>query len=140
MKSAGYGNAEVQKFVNKSIGGTGFQISTQTLGPETVKKVHAALDTKFGNGPNEPGTKNFSSTSIGPTFGKTVANSAVIAIIASLLVISAYIALRFEWKYAVPVLIALLTLEMGIAVSEYASVLAHQPVAVPGGCGGHGDH
>jgi len=37
-----------------------------------------------------------------------VANSAVIAIIASLLVISAYIALRFEWKYAVPVLIALM--------------------------------
>jgi SecD/SecF fusion protein len=108
MKSAGYGNAEVQKFVNKSIGGTGFQISTKTLGPETVKKVHAALDTKFGNGPNAPGTKNFSSTSIGPTFGKTVANSAIIAIIASLLVISAYIALRFEWKYAVPVLIALM--------------------------------
>src|SRR5205807_1716200 len=50
----------------------------------------------------------FSSTSIGPTFGKTVARSAVIAIIASLLVISAYIALRFEWKYAVPVLIALM--------------------------------
>ena len=37
-----------------------------------------------------------------------MANSAVVAIIASLLVISAYIALRFEWKYAVPVLIALM--------------------------------
>jgi SecD/SecF fusion protein len=32
----------------------------------------------------------------------------VVAIIASLLVISAYIALRFEWKFAVPVLIALM--------------------------------
>jgi SecD/SecF fusion protein len=31
----------------------------------------------------------------------------VIAIIASLLVISAYVALRFEWKFAIPVLIAL---------------------------------
>ena len=41
-------------------------------------------------------------------FGQTVARSALIAIIASLLVISAYIALRFEWKYAVPVLIALM--------------------------------
>jgi SecD/SecF fusion protein len=108
MTAAGYGNAEVQKFVNKSIGGTGFQISTKTLGPEGVKKVHDALDTKFGEGATVPGTKNFSSTSIGPTFGKTVANSAIIAIIASLLVISAYIALRFEWKYAVPVLIALM--------------------------------
>jgi SecD/SecF fusion protein len=108
MSAAGYGNAQVQKFSNASIGGTGYQISTKTLGPEAVKKVQGVLDAKFGNGPRAPGTKNFSSTSIGPTFGKTVANSAVIAIIASLLVISAYIALRFEWKYAVPVLIALM--------------------------------
>jgi SecD/SecF fusion protein len=107
MKSAGYGNAEIQKFNNKSIGGTGYQISTKTLKPDKVKGIKAALDTKFGSGATT-GTKNFSSTSIGPTFGKTVANSAIIAIIASLLVISAYIALRFEWKYAIPVLIALM--------------------------------
>jgi SecD/SecF fusion protein len=108
MKTNGYGNAEIQKFTSKSVGGSGYQISTETLQPEKVTKIKAALDTKFGNGPRELGTKDFSSTSIGPTFGKTVANSAVIAIIASLLVISAYIALRFEWKYAVPVLIALM--------------------------------
>jgi SecD/SecF fusion protein len=108
MSAAGYGNAEVQKFTNKSVGGTGFQISTRTLRPEKVKRIKSALDAKFGNGPSVPGTRNFSATSIGPTFGKTVANSAIIAIIASLLVISAYIALRFEWKYAVPVLIALM--------------------------------
>jgi SecD/SecF fusion protein len=108
MSAAGYSNAEVQKISNSNIGGSGYQISTKTLAPEAVKKVQAALDTRFGNGPGAPGTRNFSSTSIGPTFGKTVAKSAVIAIIASLLVISAYIALRFEWKYAVPVLIALM--------------------------------
>jgi SecD/SecF fusion protein len=108
MSAAGYPNAQVQKFTNASIGGAGYQISTKTLPPEAVKKVQGLLDTRFGNGPSAPGTKDFSSTSIGPTFGKTVANSAVIAIIASLLVISAYIALRFEWKYAVPVLIALM--------------------------------
>jgi SecD/SecF fusion protein len=108
MSASGFSNAQVQKITNKNIGGSGYQISTKTLGPEQVKKVQAALDTRFGNGANAPGTKNFSSTSIGPTFGKTVAKSAIIAIIASLLVISAYIALRFEWKYAVPVLIALM--------------------------------
>ncbi len=81
---------------------------TKTLTPSSVKKVEEEFNTKFGNGPNSTATKNFSSTSIGPTFGKTVAKSAIIAIIASLLVISAYIALRFEWKYAVPVLIALM--------------------------------
>jgi SecD/SecF fusion protein len=108
MSRAGYSDAQVQKFSNKSIGGNGYQISTKTLAPEKLKDVERALDTAFGNGPKHPGTKDLSSTSIGPTFGKTVANSAVIAIIASLLVISAYIALRFEWKYAVPVLIALM--------------------------------
>jgi SecD/SecF fusion protein len=101
MSAAGYGNAEVQKFNNKSIGGNGYQISTKTLKPSGVQKIKQDLDQRFG-------TKNFSSTSIGPTFGKTVANSAVIAIIASLLVISAYIALRFSWKYSIPVLIALM--------------------------------
>src|SRR5664280_480223 len=105
MKAAGYGNAQVQKYSNKSIGGTGYQISTKTLGPGGLKNVRTAMESKLGT---KNGTKNFSSTSIGPTFGKTVANSAIIAIIASLLVISAYIALRFEWKYAVPVLIALM--------------------------------
>ena len=108
MSAAGYPNAEVQKISNASIGGAGYQISTKTLGPEAVKKVQADLDKRFASASNVSGTKNFSSTSIGPTFGKTVAKSAIIAIIASLLVISAYIALRFEWKYAIPVLIALM--------------------------------
>jgi SecD/SecF fusion protein len=101
LKSVGEPNAQVQKITNQSVGGAGYQISTKSLRPEAVKKVEAALTARFG-------IRNFSEKSIGPTFGKTVANSAVIAIIASLLVISAYIALRFEWKYAVPVLIALM--------------------------------
>jgi SecD/SecF fusion protein len=108
MSQAGYPAAEIQKFTSKGVGGQGFQISLKKLKPAEVQKVKAALDAKFGSGPLSPGTKNFSSTSIGPTFGQTVAKSAIIAIIASLLVISAYIALRFEWKYAVPVLIALM--------------------------------
>jgi SecD/SecF fusion protein len=108
MGAEGYPNAHVQKFSSKGIGGSGYQISTEKLKPTAVHEVKNALDAKFGSGPSSPGTRNFSSTSIGPTFGQTIANSAIIAIIASLLVISAYIALRFEWKYAVPVLIALM--------------------------------
>ena len=79
-----------------------FQISTERCsrpGPDGQERDSTQ---RFG------GTANFSSTSVGPTFGQTVANNAIIAIIASLLVISAYIALRFEWKFAVPVLIALM--------------------------------
>jgi SecD/SecF fusion protein len=103
MKSVKVPNAQVQKVSGEGFGKNGFQISTKTLHPEQIKDVEAALQKRFEIKPNSVSDK-----SIGPTFGKTVANSAVIAIIASLLVISAYIALRFEWKYAVPVLIALM--------------------------------
>ncbi len=103
LKPVKEGDAQVQKVTGGGLGANGFQISTKTLHPEQVKEVEAALNTRFGIRPGSVSDK-----SIGPTFGKTVANSAVIAIIASLLVISAYIALRFEWKYAVPVLIALM--------------------------------
>ena len=108
MKKEGYPTAEIQKFNSKSVGGTGYQISTETLRPDKVGKIESALDTRYPIRHGANGANDFSSTSIGPTFGKTIANSAVIAIIASLLVISAYIALRFEWKYAIPVLIALM--------------------------------
>ena len=94
--NAGAPSPEVQK-VGK---GDEFQISSKLLRPAGVTKVKAALDNKYG-------VKTFDNESVGPTFGRTVANSAVVAIIASLLVISAYVALRFEWKFSIPVLIAL---------------------------------
>jgi SecD/SecF fusion protein len=98
------GDAQVQKLTgDKNIGGSGYQISLKHLTPIEVVTVEEALNKAFTL---RPGSN--SDTSIGPTFGQSVAKSAVLAIIASLIVISAYIALRFEWKYAVPVLIALM--------------------------------
>ena len=97
----GLGAAKIQK-----LSGTGFpadrayQISTETLTPKERVSLEQSLDRKYGG--------TFSFETIGPTFGNTVAKSAIIAIIASLIVISSYIALRFEWRYAVPVLIALM--------------------------------
>jgi SecD/SecF fusion protein len=106
LRNAGFTNPEVQKINNdqKELkgDGKGIQISLGESKPSEVSKIEPALTKAFG------ATRAYSSTSIGPTFGQTVAKSAVIAIIASLLVISAYIALRFEWKFAVPVLIALM--------------------------------
>jgi SecD/SecF fusion protein len=95
-------DAKIQRVDNKELGANVVQISTEQLQPTQVQRLRARLDQRFG------GTANFSSTSVGPTFGQTVANNAIVAIIASLLVISAYIALRFQWKFAVPVLIALM--------------------------------
>jgi SecD/SecF fusion protein len=103
MSAVGFSDAKIQKISNKQLGKTAFQISTRTLQPNKVTTVQNRLNQRFG----VPSSK-FQVQSVGPTFGSTVAHAAVLAIIASLLVISAYIALRFEWKYAVPVLIALM--------------------------------
>jgi SecD/SecF fusion protein len=106
MSLAGAGDATVQKVAgDKSLGPNGFQISAKHLQPGGTTKVQNALQSQFGIAGNGA---DFIDTSVGPTFGSTIANSAVLAIIASLLVISAYVALRFEWKFAVPVLIALM--------------------------------
>jgi SecD/SecF fusion protein len=102
MARAGFPDAKIQRVTGSDLGPNAFQINTPSLTPTKVQQVRRTLDERFGVG------NNFSNTSIGPTFGQTVARTAIVAIIASLLVIAAYIALRFEWKYAIPVLIAVL--------------------------------
>jgi SecD/SecF fusion protein len=101
LGAADASDAEIQRVEDPGLGENVFSVSTAELGPEEVGEVREGLEQRFG-------LENFNADSIGPTFGATVANSAIIAIIASLVVISAYIALRFEWKFAVPVLIAVL--------------------------------
>jgi SecD/SecF fusion protein len=106
LGAAGIANPTVQKVTgDKSLGTNGFQASFKKLPSGGRSEVQNVLQHRFGLASN--GTA-FNYTSIGPTFGKTVAHSAVIAIIASLLIIAAYIALRFEWKFAIPVMIALM--------------------------------
>ena len=102
LEPAGQAEAEIQQISDEELGDNAFQISTETLAPDEVTDVTNVLDEEFGLA-QPPNTQ-----SVGPTFGNTVAESAIIAIIASLLVIAAYITLRFEWKYAVPVLIAVM--------------------------------
>ena len=95
----GLADAKIQTLTNPALGDNVVQISTEE--GVDVDAVNQALDDRFGN-------ENPNVEEIGPSFGETVANSAVLAIIVSLLVISIYITLRFEWKIAVPVLIALM--------------------------------
>ena len=96
----GFGDAKIQTIQNEELGPNVVQISDEVSGK--TDQLTNALDDEFGI-VDEPEVSE-----IGPTFGESVANSALVAIIASLSVISIYIALRFEWKFAVPVLIALM--------------------------------
>jgi SecD/SecF fusion protein len=102
VNSAGISDAQITKATNKELGTNVFEIDSKAK-PEEIQSVQPALQTKYGIVPN-----GFNATTVGPTFGQQVANSAIEAIIFSLLVICAYVAFRFEPKYAVPVIIALL--------------------------------
>ncbi|HET8756857.1 MAG TPA: protein translocase subunit SecD [Solirubrobacteraceae bacterium] len=101
LAAQGLGDAEVQTLSNDQLGQNVVQISAKELGDNGVKGVTDALRDDFGLADN-PSTQQ-----IGASFGQSVARSAIYAIIASLIIISIYIALRFQWKFAVPVMIAL---------------------------------
>jgi SecD/SecF fusion protein len=98
----GLADAKIQEVEDPDLGQNVVQIATEQLEPGEVRKVQDRLDSEFGIA-----TDGFSSQSVGPTFGETVARSAIYAIIFSLLAIMGYVAFRFEPKFAVPVLIAL---------------------------------
>jgi SecD/SecF fusion protein len=100
LRPLGYADAKIQTLKEPDLGPNVVQIRVHKLEPAQVNRVQEALTKRFG-------VHDFSSESIGPTFGQQIAKTAVLAIIASLILISIYIGLRFEFKFAVPVLIAL---------------------------------
>jgi SecD/SecF fusion protein len=93
-------SAKIQAVDNPDLGANVVQVAVEE--GVSSEEIRETLNERFG----EAQAANVEE--VGPTFGETVANNAWRAILISLLVISAYIALRFEWKFAVPVLIALM--------------------------------
>jgi SecD/SecF fusion protein len=98
-------SAEIQTVENPKLGPNVVDVQGKIPVDEVNNRVKNALEQSFGI---RGGSDGFNSQSVGPTFGAQVARSAVIAIIFSLIVISAYVAIRFEAKYAIPVIIAIL--------------------------------
>jgi SecD/SecF fusion protein len=103
ISSLGLGDADIQAITdNPALGDNAFQIESETLDPSEVSNVEKTLNGDYG-----VGADSFNSTSVGPTFGASVARSAGLAIFFSLILIMGYVAIRFGGKYTVPVLIAI---------------------------------
>ena len=103
LEGAGIDGEEIQQVDDPNFGSNVFQIQSHQLEPGEVREAESTLIEEFGVVQD-----GFDSTSVGPTFGQQVADSAITALIFSLLVICGYVALRFEPKFAIPVLIAIL--------------------------------
>ncbi len=100
--------AKIQEAEEPDFGANVVQIQG-TIDPEIVGDIRDQLEKDFGlevGAEDETGLGGFDNQSVGPTFGEQVARSAGYAIIFSLILIAAYVAFRFEPKYAVPVMIA----------------------------------
>jgi SecD/SecF fusion protein len=80
---------------------TSFQIRTKSLSQPQLLTVRRAINDRYGE------NISYGVKSVSASFGSQIARSAVLAIFVSFLLIVLYIAIRFQWKFAVPVLVAL---------------------------------
>ena len=91
-----------------------WQITTKSLKPAKQAKLTTTLQSNLGA--FKTGVKNVSGT-----FGHQIAIDAIYGIIVSLLLISIYIAVRFDLKFAMPVILAMLH-DIAVTVGVYALV------------------
>jgi SecD/SecF fusion protein len=119
MSADGYGDAVIQGRGTATHGDyKSFQVRTKALNGPTLTKVSNDLQSKVG-------ATHAGATTVSSSFGSQIAHAAILAIIVSLALVVIYIAIRFDFKFAVPVIVAMLH-DVFIAVGVYA--LAHREV------------
>jgi SecD/SecF fusion protein len=114
----GQGGAVIQG-VGESAGNerySEFQLQTEALDATEQRQLRTALGQ---NASLEQGT--FNVTTVSASFGEQVARSAIYAILLSLLLVVIYISIRFQWKFAVGTIAAMLH-DIVIAVGIYSLI------------------
>ena len=127
--SAGISNPVVQGVGKSQSGGfTEFQVKSHALPGDQQNTLIKSISRTYGIAPNAINTKNVSSS-----FGQSVLDQAYLAIAFSLLIIFAYVSFRFEWRYSVPVMVALahdIVITLGVYSLAQREVTADTVAAV----------
>jgi SecD/SecF fusion protein len=116
LASQGQPDAIVQG-EGKSVNGDNhkdWQVRTKTLTTKQQNNLQQALRNKLG-------ASLRGAQSVSGTFGHQIAIDAIYGIIVSLLLITIYIAIRFDFKFAMPVILAMLH-DIAVTVGVYAIV------------------
>jgi SecD/SecF fusion protein len=102
MKSVGHGDAVVQGRGSQTGAESykSYQIRAKSLKQAELTRVQNDLTNKVGA--TKFGIKNVSSS-----FGRQIAKDAILAVLFSLFLVVLYIAIRFDLKFAVPVILAM---------------------------------
>ena len=89
-----------------------FQLREKSIDPAQGIKLKSGLESKLN-------ATHYGAKNVSESFGRQIARSAIIAIIVSLLLIVLYLAIRFDLKYAFPVIVALVH-DIVITVGVYS--------------------
>jgi SecD/SecF fusion protein len=92
-----------------------FQLRMRSLKQKETSQLSDDIQSRFGHG--KP--ISFQIQTVSSSFGRQIARAAITAILFSLLLIVLYIAIRFDFKFAVPVIVALLH-DIVITVGVYS--------------------
>jgi SecD/SecF fusion protein len=115
MSAQGYGDAVIQGRGSSTNGAyKSFQIRTKALSGGKLTTVTSALEDRFQT--TAPGA-----TTVSSSFGRQIAKSAIIAVVFSLFLVVLYITIRFDLKFAIPVILAMLH-DVLICIGIYALV------------------
>jgi SecD/SecF fusion protein len=113
MRAEGYADAVIQGRGASTNGAyKSFQVRTKALSGSNLTKVNNALESRLQT--TAPGA-----TTVSSSFGRQIAKSAIVAILFSLLLVVLYIAIRFDLKFAAPVIVAMLH-DVLICIGIYA--------------------
>src|SRR4051795_12025842 len=115
MSAQGFGDAVIQgRGSSTNSAYKSFQIRTKALSGDKLTQVTTALEDRLQA--TAPGA-----TTVSSSFGRQIAKSAIIAVIFSLFLVVLYITIRFDLKFAVPVILAMLH-DVLICIGIYALV------------------
>jgi len=105
---AGYPNAQIQQTSNVAGSGVeGFQIQVPMLSSSEQVALREALDERFTIASSD-GKQAWGVETVSASFGRQVVDSSLKAIGVALLLILAYVTLRFQWKYALGAIAAVI--------------------------------
>ena len=96
-----------------------FQVRTEELEPEQLEQFRGALRRNIGLARGTEGEPSFNVTTVSASFGRQIAQSAVYAILISLVLVVIYISFRFQWKFAFATIVALIH-DVLIAIGIYS--------------------
>ncbi len=92
-----------------------FQVDSKELTQEARDQLRFVLQKQYG----ETVVSDFNESTVSASFGSEILRGAVLAFIFSIVLIVAYLAFRFDWRYAAPTIVALIH-DLLVTVGVYA--------------------